>query len=289
MILIIPKSFRSMAIRTCHLWTITLLSIATRPKYKQVGRIIGNYNLIHLRNCEKCWASWYRNEYESLTCDGGYDFFFIHIFWGALSLKATCEINIMPNVFFGTSIAIVIHLYCRIMTSSTRPNNQLTLPESEVTSPPLILPMQPAQAQLTAAGQVPAPRPRIAFPGVVCNLANPTPVSVSQQQSMLPHQQFLPRSSNVLSAASHQGMFQGCSIGSIQVVSNNYMCSQARPNSAPVPVTASGRGGAWLISRKHKFKFSYGECVNVIVRPYHGCCWNTKMIWLCTDMLLLNL
>ena len=142
-------------------------------------------------------------------------------------------------VFFCTSIEIVIHLYCRIMTSSTRPDNQLAVAETEVTSPPLSQPMQSAPAQLTAAaGQVPTPRPSIVFPGhagVADNLPNPAPVSVpQQQQSMLPHQQFLPSSSHVLSAASYHGMFQGCSIGSIQVVNNNYMYSQALPNSAPV-------------------------------------------------------
>ena len=33
---------------------------------------------------------------------------------------------------------------------------------------------------------------------------------------------------------SYHGMFQGCSIGSIQVVNNNYMYSQSLPHSAPI-------------------------------------------------------
>ena len=47
-------------------------------------------------------------------------------------------------VYFCTSIEIVIQLYCRIMTSSTRPDNQLEVPKSEAISPPLSQPMQPA-------------------------------------------------------------------------------------------------------------------------------------------------
>ena len=41
-----------------------------------------------------------------------------------------------------------------------------------------------------------------------------------------------------------------------------------RTQHLSLPVNASGQGGLWLIPTKNKFKFLYGECVNVIARHY---------------------
>ena len=70
----------------------------------------------------------------------------------------------------------------------------------------------------------------------------------TQQQLILtlPQQQFLPCGSHDLSAASYNGMFQGCSIGSIQAVNNNY--SQALTNQVPVSDSlCKVKWSGWLV------------------------------------------
>ena len=132
--------------------------------------------------------------------------------------------------FLCTNIEIVIHLYCRILTSSTWSDNHSAKTRSHIAS------SEPAQ--LTVAGQVVCSLVSMA----ICPIRRQYPCPSSSQC----FHQLLPCSSHFLSTASYNWMFQGCSIRSIQVVNNNYMYSQALPNSAHVcPLISSCHNSSW--------------------------------------------
>ena len=200
-------------------------------------------------------------------------FFIIHLFWWAVSMKSACENKIRPkcgNLCFSVPV-MKLSLIC-IVGSWYCLHGQITSSQCQnQKSPRLLWVGLCSQSRLSWQLQAKFP-----LQGPVSHSLVLLATCQIRRQYLCPSSSRCFHTSNscwVAHIFCRPPLTTKCFRAVLSFQSKWWTITiwtvkPCRTQHLSLPINTSGQGSLWLIPMKNECKFSYGECVNVIAKPY---------------------